>query len=73
MVSEKNEVRQNYGSKGGVVYRDKKNPSDVYLVFDWEDNKPYMDYFNLPEVQKALSASGTTEIVEIGESFHLEA
>lgn len=73
MVSEKNETRQQYGSRGVTVYRDNKNPNDVYLIFDWEDQKPYMDYFNLPEVQKALSETGTTEIVEANESFHLEA
>lgn len=73
MVSEKNDVRQQYGSRGVTVYRDNKNPNNVYLIFDWEDQKPYTDYFNLPEVQKALSESGTTEIVEVGESFNLEA
>jgi hypothetical protein len=44
----------------------------VYLIFDWEDGKPYKNYLNLPEVKKALDDSGTTEVIEVSESFHLE-
>ena len=46
---------------------------EVYAVFDWDDRKSYLGYFNLPEVQKALADTGTTEIVEVSESFNLEA
>ena len=71
MVSDMDNVRKEYGSQGGTVYRNAADPNEVYLVFDWDDNKPYTSYFNRPDVQKALADSGSTEIIEVGESFHL--
>jgi heme-degrading monooxygenase HmoA len=73
MVSEQNDTRKQMGSKGAVVYRNAKNPDEVFLIFEWEDEKSFMDYFKLTEVQKALEETGTTEIIEISESFKLEA
>lgn len=73
MVSTGNETRKAKGSMGGTVYRSAKNPNEVYLIFDWDDQKSYLEYFNLPEVQKALAESGTTEVIEVGDSFELEA
>lgn len=73
MVSEKNEMRAQYGSKGVTVYHSGKNPNEVYLVFDWNDAKPYMEYFNHPDVQKALHETGTTEIIEVSDSFKSDA
>lgn len=71
MVSDLNQVRSDYGSRGGEVYRSASNPNEVYLVFDWDDRRPYMDYFNRPDVQQALADSGTTEIIAVSETFHL--
>jgi hypothetical protein len=31
-----------------------------------------MDYFNLPDIQKALVDTGTTEISKVSESCYLE-
>lgn len=73
VVSTGNEIRKEKGSKGGMVYRNAKNPNEVYLVFDWDETKSYLDYFNLPEVQKGLEDTGSTEIIEVSESFPLEA
>lgn len=73
MVSEKNELRQQYGSRGVTVYRSARNPNEVILVFEWDETKPYQRYFALPDVQRALADTGTTEIVEASESFRLEA
>jgi quinol monooxygenase YgiN len=73
LVSTRNEMRKEMGSKGATVYRSAKNPDVVYLIFDWDDQKSYLDYFNLPEVQKVLADTGTTEMIEVGESFNLEA
>ena len=61
------------GSKGVTVYRSSQNPNQVYLIFDWSDEKSYRDYLGLPEVQEALAASGSTEVIEISEHFSLEA
>jgi quinol monooxygenase YgiN len=58
---------------GAMVFRSSKNPNEVFLIFTWDDNKSYLDYFNLPEVQKALVDTGTTEIIEISESFSLSS
>ena len=71
LVSEKNELREKMGSKGATVYRSAKNPNEVYLVFDWDDQKSYLEYFKLPDVQKSLEETGTTEIIEVSESFDL--
>jgi quinol monooxygenase YgiN len=73
VLSTLNEARKEKGSKGLIVYRNAKAPNEVYLVLKWDDQKPYMDYFNLPDVQKALADTGTTEIIEVSEIFHLEA
>jgi hypothetical protein len=45
------------------------DPNEVYLISDWEDGKPYTSYSNLPEVKKELTDTGTTEVVEVSESF----
>ena len=37
MVSEMDGTRRKYGSRGGTVYRNAKDPSEVVLVFDWDD------------------------------------
>jgi len=73
LVSERNEVRQEYGSNGAMIYRNAKDPNEVYLVFDWDDGKPYSRYFNLPDVQQSLAETGTTDVIEVSESFSLEA
>jgi len=68
-----NKVRKEKGSRGVTVYRSAKNPKEVYLIFDWDDRKSFLDYFNLPAIQKALAETGTTEVIEVSESFHLDA
>ena len=72
VVSEFDGLRMKYGSKGATVYRNANDPNEVYLVFEWEDGKPYTNYFNLPEVQKALADTVTTEVITISESFYLK-
>lgn len=71
VVSDLDGIRANYGSKGFTTYRSAGDPNEIYLVFEWDDDKPYTGYFNLPEVQKALVDTGTIEIIEISETFHL--
>jgi quinol monooxygenase YgiN len=66
-------VRREKGSKGLTVYRSGANPNEVYIIADWDDNKSYLDYFNLPEVQESLAETGTTDIIEVSERFHLKA
>jgi quinol monooxygenase YgiN len=72
VVSDANQMRKGYGSKGMMVYRNSRDPNEVYLVIEWDDKKPYMSYFNRPDVQQALADTGTIEIIEVSESFHLE-
>ena len=72
LVSTGNEVRREKGSRGVTVYRSRQDANEVYLLFDWDDAKPYQDYFSLPEVQKALAETGSFEIVEMSECFHLD-
>ena len=72
LVSETDGVRREHGSRGGIAYRNGKDPNEVYLVFEWDDRKPYMSYFGRPDVQRALAETGTTEIIEVKESFRLE-
>jgi quinol monooxygenase YgiN len=71
MVSEMDGLRKSHGSKGATVYRNAKDPNEVYMVFEWEDGKSYQNYLGLPEVKKAISDSGTFEVIEVSESFHL--
>jgi quinol monooxygenase YgiN len=72
VVSELDGLRKEYGSKGMKVYRNAHDPNEVYLIIDWEDAKPYTNYLNLPEVKKALADTGTTEVIEVSDSFSLE-
>jgi heme-degrading monooxygenase HmoA len=67
--------RKAMGSKGLTVYRTTENPNEVYIVLEWDDSvsTSYQDYLNLPEVKKALADTGTTEVIEVSESFHLTA
>jgi quinol monooxygenase YgiN len=72
VVSELDGLRKQYGSKGMTVHRNAKDPNEVYLILEWDDGKPYTNYLELPEVKKALADTGTTEVIEVSESFHLE-
>ena len=72
IVSDLNGLRKEYGSKGMTVYRNAKDPNEVYAIIEWDDDKPYTNYFNLSEVKKALADTGTIEVIEVSESFHLE-
>jgi len=73
MVVDMNSVRKGYGSKGSTVYRNAEDPNEVYLVMEWDDHKSYHEYFNRPDVQKALAETGETMFIEVGESFRLES
>ncbi|MGB7962044.1 MAG: antibiotic biosynthesis monooxygenase [Propionicimonas sp.] len=64
-------LRAQYGSRGLTAYRSASNPSEVLLVFEWDDDKPYTAYLELPEVQGALAATGTVDVTEVSEVFHL--
>ncbi|MBI2869156.1 MAG: antibiotic biosynthesis monooxygenase [Chloroflexi bacterium] len=64
-------TRKEKGSRGATVYRSARDPNEVLVVFDWDDKKSYLEYFNMPEVQKALAATGTTETIEVSETFEL--
>ena len=66
-----NGVRKERGSRGATVYRNAKDPNEVFVVFEWDERKSYLDYLGLPEVQKALADTGNTEIIEVSESFRL--
>lgn len=39
-----NELRKARGSKGMTSYRSAKDPNEVYMVFEWDADKPYIDY-----------------------------
>jgi quinol monooxygenase YgiN len=71
IVSDLDGLRKEHGSKGATVYRSANDPNEVYLVFEWDEAKPYTSYFNLPQVQKALADTGTTEVITVSESFYL--
>jgi len=71
LVSEMDGLRQEYGSQGVTVYRNAGDLNEVYLVFEWSDDRSYHEYFNRPDVQQALTNSGTTQIIEVSEVFHL--
>lgn len=71
MVSEMDGLRKQYGSKGATVYRNAKDPNEVYLVFEWEDGKSFQKYLDLPEVKKAIEGSGAFEAIEVSETFRL--
>lgn len=71
VVSDLDGLRARYGSRGFTAYRSAADPNEVYLIFEWDDDKPYIEYLNLPEVKKALAATGTLELIEISETFHL--
>lgn len=72
LVTDRNPMRREYGSRGGTVYRTARDPNEVYLVFDWDDQTPFRAYFDHPDVQKALSDTGTTEFIEVSDSFTLD-
>lgn len=71
VVSENTGLRGQYGSKGARVYRSAKNPDEVYLVFEWDDSKPFANYMDRPDVKQAFEDTGTLEVIEVSESFTL--
>lgn len=72
VVSQLDGMRKEYGSKGLTVYRNASKPDEVILVFEWDDLKPYQNYLNHPDVQTALKETGTLEVFEVSDTFHLE-
>jgi quinol monooxygenase YgiN len=72
MVNDMEGIRKDYGSRGMTVYRSAEAPNEVTLVIEWDDNKPWREYFGRPDVQEALKASGdTTDITEVSERIEL--
>jgi quinol monooxygenase YgiN len=71
VVSDLDGVRAGYGSRGLTAYRSAADPNEVFLVFDWDDAKPYTAYLERDDVKAALAATGTTEVTEISEFFSL--
>jgi hypothetical protein len=72
LVTGADDTRRQYGSRGGTAYRAVRDPNEVYIVFDWDDDQPPSGYFELPEVQQALRDTGTTEIIEVSGSFDVD-
>ena len=71
MVDDMEGIRRDSGSRGMTVYRNAKDPNEVTLVFEWDDNKPWREYFERPDVQEALKASGSVDITEVSERLEL--
>lgn len=71
IVTDLDGTRKQYGSKGASAYRNAANPNEVYLIFEWDDAKPFQAYLDLPEVKQAFAATGSVEVIEVGESFTL--
>ena len=63
--------RGDSGSRGMTVYRSAKDPNEVTLVFEWDDSQPWREYFERPDVQEALKASGSVDITEVSERLEL--
>lgn len=72
MVSDLEGTRKEHGSRGMTVYRSAEDPNQVTLILVWDDQKPWREYFERPDVRQALMASGEkAEITEISERFEL--
>lgn len=71
VVSNLDGLRAQYGSRGLTAYRSAADPNEVYLVLEWDDDRPYTAYFDLPQVKEALSKTGTSEVIAISEVFSL--
>lgn len=71
IVTQLDGLRASYGSHGFTSYRSAADPNEVFLVFDWDDDKPYTKYLELPDVKAALAATGDSEVIEISEVFEL--
>ena len=71
VVSQLDGLRAQYGARGFTAYRSAVNHVEVLLVFEWDDDRSYGDDRARPDVQRALAATGTMEITEVSEVFHL--
>jgi len=71
VVTQPDGQRKQHGSRGATVYRSAADPNEVFLVFEWDDAKDFNEYINRPEVKESLDRSGTSEFIEISESFWL--
>jgi quinol monooxygenase YgiN len=71
VVTQLDGLRAHYGSRGLTSYRNAADPNEVFLVFDWDDNKHYTKYLELPDVAAAIAATGDFEVIEISEVFDL--
>lgn len=40
VISELDGLRAQYGSRGFTSYRNADDPSEVYLIFEWDDTRP---------------------------------
>ncbi|HOU42368.1 MAG TPA: hypothetical protein PK829_13965 [Promineifilum sp.] len=64
-------LRAQYGSRGMTIFRAARDPNEVYLLLEWDDDKSPDDYLNLPQVQQALASTGTSEVIAISEVMRL--
>jgi len=72
MVNDLEGIRKDHGSRGMTVYRSAEDPNQVTLILEWDDKKPWREYFARPDAQAALKATGEQpEITEVMERFEL--
>jgi hypothetical protein len=68
-TSEGAEQRSKYGSKGARVLRNQEDPSEVWVLFDWEKD----DYLRFHEDPKTAEIMGRAGLREPPESVFVEA
>lgn len=62
------EKRQQYGSKGAVVYRDPNQDDRVWVIFDW-DAEGFQNFASDPEVPGIMQEAGhkgRPQVAELG-------
>ena len=65
------EKRKQHGSKGSTVFRDPKEDSRVWAVFDW-DQEGFQSFVSDPEVPPILQEAGhkgTPQVAELAGGY----
>jgi heme-degrading monooxygenase HmoA len=57
-------VRKAQGCKGGKLYRSSQDPSEVVIVFEWDDLKKAKAFTQSGDLRETMTKAGVTGVPE---------
>jgi heme-degrading monooxygenase HmoA len=72
VFDEHSTTRKANGSKGGLLFRNADNPSEVVTLLEWDDLKKARQFAQSEDLRKAMERAGATDKPDIYFLEHVE-